>query len=137
MGDGLKNADITDATISECAIHRGMTKLQLCSTKNYKDGNLSNSPFSRIDLSGCDLSRQNLTGSTFTECVFTGASFRDAVITNAQFAIGTTDCPGLTVEQIKSTWNYKNGRMAGVVLPRRVAEALLKENDREKAEAKK
>jgi hypothetical protein len=54
-----------------------------------------------------------------------------------RFAIGPADSPGLTIEQIKSTWNYKNGRMAGVVLPRRVAAALLKENDREKAEAKK
>jgi len=44
---------------------------------------------------------------------------------------GTQDVPvtttGLTLDQIKSTWNYKHGRMAGIQLPEELAKALEKE----------
>jgi len=46
-------------------------------------------------------------------------------------------CKNLTLAQIKSTWNYKHGRMEGVELPDELADALkaeekLKRNDKEK-----
>ena len=79
----------------------------------------------RIDLSGCDLSRQNLTGSKFAQCDFTGANLEDAVITDTHFArVPFGDSTGLRADQIKGTWNYKNRRIEGVVLPKDIADVL-------------
>ena len=131
-GSPLPDADFTDATISDASFVRGITKAQLGVTRNYKEGHLSRLEFWHLDLSDLDLSRQNLAGTRFEECFLRGADFRDSVISESVFS----GAAGLTVEQIKSTWNYKNGRMAGVVLPKDIAEALQKEREAKK-EAKK
>jgi uncharacterized protein YjbI with pentapeptide repeats len=124
----FRDAIITDST---CTI----TWAQLATTKSYKEGNLSGLTLKQSDLSGADLSRQNLTGVKFAQCDFARAKLDDAVITNAQFAqVPFGDCTGLTLGQIRSTWNYKNGRMAGVVLPKEVADALLRQADSAKKE---
>ena len=62
----------------------------------------------------------------------TGADFRDAVISNVDFGSRDFACKGLTLEQIKSTWNYKNGRMTEIVLPEEIADALQKEKEAKK-----
>ncbi len=117
MSFSAVNVKLTDAVIDHTTI-TNVTKEQLYSTRSYKEGNLAGlhvpwvrgapTPFVEFDFS-----RQNLTG-----CVlwgpFTGAVFTDAVITGADL---TNNWHGLTAEQIKSTWNYKNGRMAGVRIP--------------------
>jgi uncharacterized protein YjbI with pentapeptide repeats len=124
------DADFTDTVINDCTISRGLTKTQLYSTKSYKQGNLTNTTWSWIDFSGCNLARLNLTGAEFGQCDFTDASLEDAVISDVNFiAVSSVPwgCKGLTVEQIKSTWNYKHGRMEGIRLPDDVAEALEQE----------
>jgi uncharacterized protein YjbI with pentapeptide repeats len=132
----LPDADFTDTTITEGNFSGGITQAQLCVTKNYRKGNLSRIGFGNIDLSKCNLSRQNLTEARFGDCVFTGANFEDAVITDTDFICLGSGNTGLTVEQIKSTWNYKNDRMAGVLLPKELAEALEKEKELEKKATK-
>jgi uncharacterized protein YjbI with pentapeptide repeats len=117
----LPNADFEGANITGCTFGPAMTTERLRATKNYCEGNLSGITLIRADLSGCDLSGQNLTGCTFDDCTFAGASLNNAVITNAQFKYKSA---GLTLGQIKSTWNYKNKRMEGLVLPKELADAL-------------
>lgn len=115
---------LKDATIERSRFYFPTSKEQLYSTKNYQQGRLLNMVWSHMNMStGWDLSHQNLTGTSFSDHDFTGANLEDAVITDVKFSLGK----GLTVEQIKSTWNYKNGHMAGVVLPKELAEALQKE----------
>ena len=75
-----------------------------------------------LDLANVDFSQQDLTRAKFVQCDLTGADFTDAVITDADFH-GCLDTPP-TVEQIKSTWNYKHGRMAGVLLAEQLQAAL-------------
>lgn len=123
------DANFEGAIITECSFCFTITKEQLCVTQNYRDGNLVNIKLFGIDLSGCDLSRQNISKCTFSQCDFSNAIFEDSVITGADFGKKTVSkCTGLTVGQIKSTWNYKHGRMEGVVLPDEIAEALKKES---------
>jgi O-phosphoseryl-tRNA(Cys) synthetase len=52
---------------------------------------------------------------------FKGANFTDAIISGCIF---TNNVKNLTVEQIKSTWNYKVGRMDGIKLPPDIQKAL-------------
>ena len=121
----LPEADFNGADITACTFARAMTTEQLRTTKNYREGNLSGITFMRIDLSGCDLSRQNLTGSKFAQCDFTGVNLEDAVITDTHFArVPFGDSTGLRADQIKGTWNYKNRRIEGVVLPKDIADVL-------------
>jgi len=82
-----------------------------------------------IDLAGFDLSNQNLTGAAFGRCDLTNVDFTGAVITGADFAYRRQPNTGLTADQIKSTWNYKHGRMEGIQLPPGIAEALRSEKD--------
>ena len=128
----LLDADFGDAIISKCFFDSAITKAHLCSTKNYREGNLFGIRLWHIDLSGCDLSRQNLTGCEFVRCDFSSANFEDAVITDADFGKHRgSECIGLTLDQIKSTWNYKNNRMEGIVLPKEIAAALEMERKAE------
>ncbi|MBC7078587.1 MAG: pentapeptide repeat-containing protein [Synergistales bacterium] len=110
------DAIFTDARINRCAI-RGLTKEQLCSTASYKEGNISGLRLMNADLSGCDFSGMNLSDCCFEQCRLAGAKFDDAVITGVRFLGGKSD-PAfvLTFEQLKSTWNWKHGRMAGIAL---------------------
>ena len=119
------DADFSDAIISKCSFDFTITKEQLCSTRNYQQGNLSKIRLLGIDLSGCDLSRQNLTGCEYKRCDFSDANFEDTVITDTNFGKKRDwECTGLTLGQIQSTWNYKNNRMEGITLPKEIADAL-------------
>ena len=143
------DADFSDATITRCFFDFALTKEQLCSTKNYKEGNLSGIRFCHINLSGCDLSNQNLTGCLFYYCDFSDANIENSVITNIEFGTARRDneCTGLTLAQIKSTWNYKHDRMGrrkkgrpwpekGMVLPERIAEELAAEKSAKESASK-
>jgi len=113
-------ANFDDTNITGCKI--AITNNQLRATRNYREGDLSSITFMSIDLSGFDFSAANLTRSFFSgDCDFAGASFDDTVITDVFF---DEDNRGLTVAQIKSTWNYKHRRMEGITLPEHIAEAL-------------
>ena len=50
----------------------------------------------------------------------------DAVITNCNFS----DFKGLSLENVKSTWNYKHGRMVGIALPEEIQKALDAEKEK-------
>jgi len=126
----LPDADFTNARISGCTIHKGLTRAQLCSTASYRQGNLTGLRLTWSDLSGCDLSGMNLTGAAFAQCDFAEANLADAVITDVNFISVPSvswGCKGLTADQIKSTWNYKRGRMDGIILPEEVARKLEEE----------
>ncbi len=127
------DADFSNATISECSFDFTLTKKQLCSTKNYEERDLANIRFFGINLTACDLSRQNLTGCEFLQCDFSNANFEDAVITDVDFGNKHDwQCKGLTLSQIKSTWNYKNNRMEGIILPNDIIAAIEMEKQTEK-----
>ena len=129
------DVDFTDATINDCTIRNGLTRAQLYCTRSYQRGDLTGLRLKSSDLSGCDLSGMNLTGCSFAHCNFAGTNFDDAVITDALFLTKNyfgTDQPlaesdGLTLEQIKTTWNYKHGHMEGIRLPEHFREALREE----------
>lgn len=124
---GPADLDFTAATIRGCVFNETLTEKCLYSTFSYKEGDLSGLALARTDW---DLSRQNLTGASFSACRFSGTKMNDAVISDVNFAknrfVPSID---LTVEQVKSTWNYKQGRMAGIVLPEELAEALRQEQE--------
>lgn len=121
------SADFTGAEIRQCWLGRAITQDHLRSTKSYHDGDLREVVFAAMGLSGFDFSGQNLTGCQFILCHLTHANFEDAVITGADFSPLEHSQSGLTPDQIKSTWNYKHGRMEGVRLPQHIGEALTDE----------
>jgi uncharacterized protein YjbI with pentapeptide repeats len=117
--DCIRNCDIRGASLGM------VTREQLESTTSYRMGDLSGTTF-HISLAGVDLSRQVLAGCVFFGCDITGTDFTDAVITGCEFRVfKPEDVP--SVEQIKSTWNYKHNRMDGIILPQEVLEALKNE----------
>ncbi|MDR3197520.1 MAG: pentapeptide repeat-containing protein [Planctomycetaceae bacterium] len=105
---------------------------QLLTTANYKQGIILNVIFFGMDFSHFDFSKMNLTGCHFNPrshpvipktiiyCDFNKTNMTDAVISNCIFR----DPKNLTLEQIKSTWNYKVGRMDGIELPEHIQKAL-------------
>lgn len=110
------DADFTDARINGCTIRNGLTKCQLSSTASFKQGSLTGLRLISGDLSACDLSAINLTDCFFEHCKFGKTNLEDAVITGARFITDESLAKSdrLTLEQIKSTWNYKHGRMEGI-----------------------
>ena len=129
VGSGvLAGADLTNADISECQFRCSVTKEQLFSTRSYREGRFVKVGLSNQDLRDADFSAMNLTGCRFRNCDFTGASFENAVIADVDFGAHPSEgTQNLTLDQIKSTWNYKHGRMAGIRLPEELAKALAKE----------
>jgi uncharacterized protein YjbI with pentapeptide repeats len=123
----FKNDDIdfSDAVITQCMFGGTITKAQLRCTRSFKEGDLRCIKFYQIDFSRFDFSGVNLTGSEFYGCGFSDARFDDAVINNVHFAEDQpSGSAGITVPQIKSTWNYRHGHMQGIRLPDNVAKAL-------------
>lgn len=118
----LTGVDFTGADISEAHFWKSISREQLLATRSYQTRDLLGVVFARLDLSAVDFSRQNLTRAHFVRCNLAGADFTDAVITDADFSACGKNPP--TPEQIKSTWNYKHGRMDGVRLPDDLAKAL-------------
>ncbi len=118
--------NLSNASIKKCELIKGQAKGTLDQTRNYKCGDLSENKFTGVDFSGINLSRQNLTGCRFLGCNFTDALFDDAVITHVRFVDPFRKYPNgaPTVDQIKSTWNYKNSRMEGIKLPKEITVAL-------------
>jgi uncharacterized protein YjbI with pentapeptide repeats len=108
---------------------KSITAVQLKTTANYKRKELLFVSLGFSDLSGVDFSRFNLTGcifmgnlqnADFTDAVISGCSFGSCCFPNCDIALKTN----LTVDQIKSTWNYKTNRMEGITLPPEIQKAL-------------
>ena len=108
-----------------------LTNEQFLSTMNYKVRIFEGISFSNIDFvtyarpdsmnshpsDNTLLENKELSNAVFFNCRFSssmrGTDIKDSVFTNCIFSEGTN----LTVEQIKSTWNYKNNRMDLIKLP--------------------
>jgi uncharacterized protein YjbI with pentapeptide repeats len=141
----LTNYDVTDVDFSDAIfweglrLHRcsGVTKEQLQSTWNWKNRRFD------FDLSSVepelDWSNMDFSGFTFSSGSCLSGNVADADFTDAKFLVdhrldsspnrlkktlALEHCQGLTLEQVKSTWNYKTGNMEGVVLPGEVQQQL-------------
>jgi uncharacterized protein YjbI with pentapeptide repeats len=129
-GTSLRDCIFTDAVLEGCNLgykDYGMTFEMLQSTWNYKNGNLINLGLNIVWPEGCaDFSKMTLTGCVFGSEANCQLDLTDSVITNCDFR----NFKGLTLENVKSTWNYKHGRMAGIKLPEEIQKAL----DTEQAE---
>lgn len=103
------------ATLYRCRVYfRGSSaSLILPTTRSYQDGTLAHNTFLDSDMSDLNLDRINLTNCTFDRCDLARATFNDAVVSRADFR----EAKGLAVDQIRSTWNFKNNRMSDVLLP--------------------
>jgi uncharacterized protein YjbI with pentapeptide repeats len=112
------------------------TKEHLYTTKDYKSGAIIGVTFCLVDFRNVNFLNMNLSGCTFSKlyygsgdtssgCDFKNADLTDAVISNCDF----TDTMNLTLAQIKSTWNYKVGRMDGIELPKSIQDELDKEKE--------
>ncbi|MDR0390299.1 MAG: pentapeptide repeat-containing protein, partial [Planctomycetaceae bacterium] len=124
---GLKDCKFDNATIYGCTF-ADISFQQLASTKDFRSGCLTEVELKRTDFSFANLSRMILLRCTFGAntyykaleygdsnqervekfeihvfCDFNGTNLSDAVITHCDFE----HTKNLTVEQIKSTWNYK------------------------------
>jgi uncharacterized protein YjbI with pentapeptide repeats len=118
---------LKDAIIAGCDFSGTDVGSQLSSTASYRDGEIIDVGMGLSDLSGLDLSGQNLSRCSFSACNLVGTKLDDAVITGARFKTIRGHDSGITVGQIKSTWNYKQGRMEGISLPGGIADALANE----------
>jgi len=120
-----ESVSLNDARIINSTVYfRGSTASRLLpTTRSYKNGILYDITFVASDMSNLNFDRMNLTRCYFQDCDLTGTTFEDAVVTSVSFR----SARGLTAEQIKSTWNYKHGRMKGIRLPEEVAKALEQE----------
>jgi len=94
----------------------------------FRDYDCSSLSFARIRFHDCDF-----TNARFDNTVITGANFVPliySVIEDKMIPDHTKQNKGLTVDQIKSTWNYKNNRMNGITLPKEIATALQSRGNR-------
>ncbi len=123
-------------------VFQGVDADDLYETKAWQIGNLAQIRFfpnldnyleTNGDLRGWDLSRQDLTGSAFKKLDLTDVNLTDAIITETLFV----DSIGLTVDQLKTTWNWSAGRMDSVILSQELREEVdraLEEESRAKGE---
>ena len=119
-------SSFSNAILTDCEFY-GLPSEQLKSTKSYQNGQLIGVAFRGQDFSKIDMSGQNLSNASFHGCIFNETSFNDAVISNCWFDRYPRGEIDLTIEQIKSTWNYKNNRMVGIKFPEELAKALEQE----------
>ena len=83
----------------------------------YLEGMTSSNPPGRtyLDFKDYDFSNSFISDCHFINVDFTRASFENAVLHNVSF-----DHCLISLEQIKTTWNYRNNRLDSVVLPRAI-----------------
>jgi uncharacterized protein YjbI with pentapeptide repeats len=121
----LENANFTNTQITWCNFNKtNFTIEQLKSTVSFKSKKLMGVQvwklkFDDVDFSGVDLSK-----CVFVNCSFKNTNFTDAIITGCELQ---DNDQSLTLEQIKSTWNYKNDYMVNVKLPPEIQKALNEE----------
>ena len=118
----LKDCDFSGACLEHVVLGSSNNnwdemRKHLLSTKNYYIG-----VFDKVSV-GANFADVDFSSMCFTYCVlygnFANTDFTNSVITGSSFS-----GQNLTVDQIKSTWNYKSGRMAGINLPKEIQQAL-------------
>jgi uncharacterized protein YjbI with pentapeptide repeats len=119
VGCQLDGADFSGAEVEGAQLGQ-ITADQLASTANFRRGELIGVALRTIDLRDRNFSRMNLTGVHFLACKVQGVDLTDAVITNANLG-DYDDRPEdkFSLDQIRSTWNARNGQLRGVQLPAR------------------
>ncbi|MDR1483421.1 MAG: pentapeptide repeat-containing protein [Planctomycetaceae bacterium] len=125
--------NFTDAVINGSKImlsDRSMNREMVYSTQSYKQGNLIGITFhgyaySQLgNMRNWNLANQNLSNCRFRYVDLADADFTNAIITGVQFVDDYKNTSNLTIDQIKSTWNYKNDRMDGIKLPAEIQKQL-------------
>ena len=110
IGEGsVEGADFTDAVIGNYAfrVNQTFTVEQIKSTKNFKNRVLdfylgkTDLDWSGTDFSNFSFSRKFLDGADVTGANFTDAEF--------EYGGDLNRCKGLTLDQVKSTVNYRSG----------------------------
>jgi uncharacterized protein YjbI with pentapeptide repeats len=96
---------------------------QLLSTKDFKEGFVENVKIIRAIWSNDK--KIDLSKIVFVNCVLGSENqakvdLTNSVISNCDFS----NLKGLTLENVKSTWNYKHNRMKGIKLPEEIRKAL-------------
>lgn len=112
----LADADFTGAEVGNAYLY-GVTFEQLATTANFRRHELLGVTLAGVDLRGRDFSRMNLTGVRFECCNVQGLDLTDAIVTGAYLNIGVKPEQQFTLDQIRSTWNARHGRLEGVALP--------------------
>ena len=108
----------------------GAPKEEFYKNRWYRVGVLANVVFQpdpndpeKNSMKGWDLSRQDLTNAKFCGLDLTDVDFTNSIITCCSFF----GAQGLTLEQLKSTWNWRVGRMDDVLLPAELREKVDQE----------
>ncbi|MBR4751828.1 MAG: pentapeptide repeat-containing protein [Thermoguttaceae bacterium] len=133
LGSGsVEGADFTDSIINYYTLqsNQNVTVEQIKSTWNFKNREMKLSlGKTDLDWSGTDFSNFTFQGNALDGADVTGADFTDAVF---HTFYPLQNCRGLTIEQVKSTRNYKTGHMAGMNLPKEIADQLRAEREQNK-----
>jgi uncharacterized protein YjbI with pentapeptide repeats len=129
-------------------LRAGLRVEQLLLTKDFKRGVVKGVTFSPIYPDHV----VDFSNMVFVDCVFGGSGQIDltnSVISGCDFRFfgytwGDLDIRniwagrlipygsgGITVDNIKSTWNYKHGRMEGIILPHAIQAALDAEKEKQ------
>ena len=106
-----------------------ISKQTLETSANYQRKSFRNVKF----CDQCDLTDFDFSGCELTNCLFAtslrGANFTDAKIDGCVFS---SHSGAVTVEQLKSTWNYKNDKMEGTSVSNQATlDALNESRDEE------
>lgn len=101
-----RTVDLTDARLTEVAAS-GLSGRQLAQTANFREKRYNGLRLADANFEKYDFSDAMLTRCRFSRVDFTDADFTDAVLLDCDFR----DVEGLTLEQLKSTWNWKTDRL--------------------------
>jgi uncharacterized protein YjbI with pentapeptide repeats len=122
----LRNCNLTNSKLRSTALGQ-ITKEQLYTTQSYKNRIINNVTFNKVDLTDAMLNDLKLIDCIFgraespiSKCSFKNANLTNSDISNCDF----TNVINLSIDQIKSTWNYKNNRMDGIKLPEEIQKIL-------------
>lgn len=102
-------------------------------TDNYRWGYFDSITFNNKDAFCSENNALNLSCTVFKMCCFILTDWQKVLLENSVFIdCDLSESKNLTLEQVKSTWNYKNGRMSLSKWP----EEILKELEKEKEKSK-
>ena len=127
--EGLNDCNFTDAIIEGATFQDSRLSIEnLLGTRDFKQGMVKGIKFNGFWPD----SVVNLSKMIFIDCSFGMApasakiDLTDSVISGCDFR----HFIGLTLENVKSTWNYKHGRMEGIKLPPDIQQALDAEKEK-------
>ena len=98
--------DFTNARLTSVRAP-GLSGRQLAQTVNFREKRYEGLALNAANFEKYDFSDAVLTDCRFEKIDFANANFTDAVLLDCSFSA----VEGLTFEQLKSTWNWKSGRL--------------------------